>query len=124
WTITNPLRQQEVMSNLVSLTELEDLKYFSGETIYRSKVRLDSSVKSYQKVQLDLGRVCELAEVRINGRSVGVKMWSPYQFDITPYLDTDTLHIEVSVTNSKANEYVREFVDSGLIGPVTLKYYS
>ncbi|HWJ78755.1 MAG TPA: glycosyl hydrolase [Niallia sp.] len=124
WTITNPLRQQEVISNLVSLTELEDLKYFSGETIYRSKVRLDSSVKSYQKVQLNLGRVCELAEVRINGKSVGVKMWSPYQFDITPYLDTDTLHIEVSVTNSKANEYVRELVDSGLIGPVTLKYYS
>jgi len=33
------------------------------------------------------------------------------------------LDIEVIVTNSKANEYAKELVKSGLIGPVRLKFY-
>lgn len=124
WTITNPFRQKEVIKNLVSLTEYEDLKYFSGESIYQSKVILDASMKSYKKVQLDLGKVCEIAELRINGERIGIKMWSPYHFDITSYLKTNILNIEVIVINSKANEYAKELVSSGLIGPVTLKLYS
>lgn len=123
WTMTNPFRQKEVIKKLVSLTEYEDLKYFSGKTIYQSKVTLDASKRKYKKAQLDLGEVCELAELRINGETVGVKMWSPYHFDITPYINTDTLDIEVIVTNSKANEYAKELVKSGLIGPVRLKFY-
>jgi hypothetical protein len=120
WTITNPLRHNERIQKLVSLTMFEDMKYFSGETVYQSKVTLDSR---YQKAELDLGEVCELAEVIINGENAGVKLWSPYVFDVTSYLDNNILNLDVIVTNSKANEYAKEIVKSGLIGPVTLKLY-
>jgi hypothetical protein len=122
WTIKNPLRQGESISKLVSLTEWEDMKYFSGETIYKTSLALDS-INNYQRIELDLGDVCELAEVTVNGKNAGVKMWSPYVFDLTPYMDEDYLNLEVVVTNSKANEYAKEPVKSGLIGPVTLKLY-
>ncbi|WP_160720741.1 glycosyl hydrolase [Bacillus sp. USDA818B3_A] len=123
WTITNPFRDNESINDLVSLTEFKDMMYFSGESIYRSKVILNS-IKGYQRVELDLGEVCELAELKINGKRAGVKLWSPYLFDITPFIDTDVLNLEIIVTNSKANEYVKESVKSGLIGPVTLKLFS
>lgn len=123
WGFTNPFSHDEPINKLVSLTEFEEMKYFSGETIYRSKMAVDS-LKSYQKVELDLGEVCELAEVTVNGKNAGVKMWSPYVFDLTPYSETDHLNLEVTVTNSKANEYAKEPIKSGLIGPVTLKLYS
>jgi hypothetical protein len=122
WTITNPIRQDEPIKKLVSLTEFEDMKYFSGETIYRANLALDS-INIYKKAEIDLGEVCELAELRVNGKNAGVKMWSPYVFDIIPYSESDHLHLEVIVTNSKANEYAKEHVKSGLIGPVTLKFY-
>jgi hypothetical protein len=122
WTITNPFRDNEPIEKLVPLTEFDDMKYFSGESIYQTIVTLDS-IDRYKKAELDLGEVCELAEVIVNGKSAGAKLWSPYLFNITPNLDTDTLNIEVIVTNSKANEYAKEPVKSGLIGPVTLKLY-
>ena len=75
-------------------------------------------------MELDLGEVCELAELKINGKRAGVKLWSPYLFDITPFIDSDVLKIEIIVTNSKANEYAKELVKSGLIGPVTLNLFS
>jgi len=122
WTITNPFRDNFPTGKLVPLSEFDDMKYFSGESIYQTIVTLDSK-KSFKKAVLDLGEVCELAEVIVNGKSAGAKLWSPYLFDITPNFDTSTLNIEVIVTNSKANEYAKEPIKSGLIGPVTLKLY-
>ncbi|WP_251551466.1 glycosylhydrolase-like jelly roll fold domain-containing protein [Neobacillus muris] len=123
WILTNPFWHGEPLETLVSLTELEEMKYFSGESIYESNVTVDS-INEYKKAELDLGEVCELAELNVNGKNAGVKMWSPYLFDITPYMDADQLSIKVTVTNSKANEYAKESVKSGLIGPVTLKLYT
>ncbi|WP_042462356.1 glycosyl hydrolase [Neobacillus dielmonensis] len=122
WTVTNPFCHEKPLEDLVSLTKFEEMKYFSGQSIYESNVTVDS-IKEYKKAELDLGEVCELAELIVNGKTAGVKMWSPYLFDITPYIENEHLSIKLIVTNSKANEYANESVKSGLIGPVTLKLY-
>ncbi len=98
---------------------------------------------------LDLGRVCESARVKINGRDVGV-LWSvPFRMEVGEYLRDGENTLEVEVTNLMANRvadmyrrkvpqkeyYYTRFVniiykpfdasgwepmESGLLGPVRL----
>lgn len=94
---------------------------------------------------LDLGEVCYSAEVRLNGKKVGLRLWKPYVFDLSPALRPGRNHLEVRVVNTLANAinadgiwetwqqfpfecyyerrqrgYEVESLPSGLYGPVTL----
>jgi hypothetical protein len=78
---------------------------------------------------LDLGRVRGTAEVIVNGRSAGVRVCSPYTFDVTESLREGGNDIEVLVFGTLA-PYLdavspTHFVfpgqrESGLIGPIRL----
>ncbi|MGO4374986.1 hypothetical protein AB4Z21_30390, partial [Paenibacillus sp. MCAF20] len=72
------------------------------------------------EVKLDLGEAPELARLWVNGREAGVRMWSPYLFDIGDFLRPGTNVLKVTVTNSLANLYDGKSYASGLIGPVQL----
>jgi hypothetical protein len=98
--------------------------------------------------QLDLGRVCQSARVRLNGRELGTLITPPFRVVAGPLKPTGNL-LEVEVTNTSANR-IRDLdrrgvawqvfhdinfvnldykkfdasdwpdADSGLLGPVTL----
>ena len=51
---------------------------------------------------LDLGRVRTAAEVWVNGAPAGVRIWSPYRFDITALVRTGENGIEVLILNTLA----------------------
>ena len=54
--------------------------------------------------KLDLGKVCESARVRLNGRELGVRVLAPYVFDVPAGLFKATgNHLVVEVTNLGAN---------------------
>ncbi|MCS3732324.1 glycosyl hydrolase [Mucilaginibacter dorajii] len=112
------------------------LQYRSGAGIYTSTFKLP--LKTGKKYVLDLGAVCFTAEIMINGKPAGKRLWAPYQLDITSFLKTGNNKIEVRITPTSRNEFIGEamkgnskyaqykgqektLMPAGLVGPVTIK---
>jgi len=79
----------------------EAVKKFSGKAIYRI---------SFQKPEaeadgwlLDLGRVCESAQVRLNGKDMGTLISTPYHIMIDQELLQENNVLEIKVSNLMAN---------------------
>ena len=78
---------------------------------------------------LDLGYVGETAEVEINGKPVGTKISPPYRFNITGFTKPGENAVRVTVSNNLAyrlKDYYSRYLlmdKSGIIGPVSIKYY-
>ncbi len=90
---------------------------FSGLMEYTKTFRME---KVGIPVQLDLGKVCHAAEVWVNGKSVGARLWGPYVFDVSDALRSGENEIRVRVANLINNSY-GDTQESGLFGPVIFK---
>jgi hypothetical protein len=94
------------LTRLESWTEHENegVKYFSGTASYtRSILATKSWLRPGTKLILDLGEVRDIAEVSVNGQSLGILWKAPYQVDITQALKPGTNQLVVSVTNQWTN---------------------
>jgi hypothetical protein len=107
-------------------SEIDGLKAYSGGALYRKTISIaPDDIKN--KVEIDLGDVVSSAELRVNGKSAGIRLSPPWKFDITPFAQSGDNKVEVIVYNTLANNYTtiptryRGAITSGLIGPVTLK---
>jgi hypothetical protein len=132
------------LDRLSSWTQSRDpgVKYFSGTATYDKTVTLpDNWLQANSQIQLDLGEVKCLAEILINGRSLGVHWKSPFRIEITAALQTGLNRIQIRVTNLWPNRLIGDkqpetqpiafasfdpftvdstLLPSGLLGPVTL----
>ena len=140
WNLT--LRQPKLDSTwtatLDSLQDFKDMKdssfvNFMGTINYTATVKLDG--KNLPKY-MDLGKVADICELKINGRTVGTKWFGERIYNISPYVKAGENTIEVKVTTLmgnymqtlKDNLTVQRFVlrrnqpyvSAGLIGPVKL----
>jgi hypothetical protein len=133
---------------LVSWTKREEsgIKFYSGTAVYRTTFELPKNqqpVDSTTHLQLDLGSVRELAEVKVNGRSCGIVWSPPFQVAISDAVRTGENHLEIEVVNFWPNRIIgdaalppeerltrtnireltqdTELMVSGLLGPVTLQ---
>lgn len=88
---------------------------FSGTVTYRTKLEVPEA----DEVWLDLGKVGDIAEVLVDGATVGTRMWAPYRIKLDG-VDAGTHTVEVRVTNSMANAYEGMQMPSGLMGPVSV----
>jgi len=79
-----------------------NIKYFSGTATYCKELRLDA-LRPGQRYVLDLGAVCEMAAVKVNGKSLGVAWYPPFVMDITSALKSGANRLEIRVTNTWAN---------------------
>jgi hypothetical protein len=104
------------------------LDYYSGGLKYIRHVQLNDVKKTHETL-LDLGNVRTSAEVKVNGRSVGVRLARPFVFNLSEAVRAGDNEIEVVVLNTLANfmsagpskyAYKGQTV-SGLLGPVTLR---
>lgn len=110
---------------------------FSGKMTYRKTFVLDEKKsRKEERTILDLGEVFEIAEVSINGKTVGFRFTPPYRFDITEVLCLGENLLEVTVYNNTVNQKGGGFMGlsyenfnaspvfvmepSGLLGPVTI----
>ncbi|MFR4025870.1 MAG: glycosylhydrolase-like jelly roll fold domain-containing protein [Alistipes indistinctus] len=59
-----------------------------------------------RRVVLDLGTVRNLAEVKINGHKAGLLWASPFQLEISDFLQPGTNRIEIAVTNLWVNRLI------------------
>jgi hypothetical protein len=80
------------------------VKYFSGTATYATTLRVpQASLRPGARLLLDLGRVGDLAEVTVNGRSLGVEWTAPYRVDVTDALRAGENRLEIRVTNEWTN---------------------
>jgi alpha-L-rhamnosidase len=131
------------LTALGSLSEQTDpaVKYFSGIATYTKSIALPASTRQGAPLVLDLGKVGDLAEVRVNGKLIGTAWHAPYRLDIGDAVKPGRNQIEIRIANLWVNRLVGDaqpnakkvtytsmptyrtdapLRPSGLIGPVTL----
>lgn len=117
------------------------IKYFSGIASYHNTLDLPNDWQSGQPLWLDLGEVRDLAEVLVNGESVGITWRAPHRLDISQAVKAGTNTLTIKVANLWVNRLIGDqqegvepitFTDaktyyanaplrtSGLLGPVKL----
>ena len=141
---------------LISWTQRpeEGIKYYSGTATYRKTFDLSDAAGTAaetghksKELFLDLGNVKEVAEVRLNGKKLGILWCNPWRVDITKVVKPTGNVLEVDVVNLWANRVIGDLnkpkeerltkthdafrfdmltktttpIDSGLLGPVTLQ---
>ncbi len=103
---------------LNTLIDLKDhleknIKYFSGTALYTTSFEYNPSKKT--DYFIDLGDVHQFARVFINGQNLGVKMWSPYRYNVSNLLLNGQNTLEIEVTNLWPNRLIgdeREYEDT------------
>ncbi len=119
------------------------IKYYSGTATYTKTFDLPAATfKPKSRLWLDLGNVHELAEVRLNGESLGVAWTPPFRVEITSAVKPAGNLLEVEVVNFWPNRIIGDqslpraerltrtnirkltkdtpLMESGLLGPVYL----
>jgi hypothetical protein len=116
------------------------IKYFSGVATYTRKIDVPiSALTSGAHIELDLGKVHEIAEVIVNGKTEGIAWKPPYRVDITDAVKAGENTLSIKVVNLWPNRLIGDqqpgmkkvafapnstykandpLLPSGLIGPV------
>jgi hypothetical protein len=135
--------ESAVFHQLVSWTQRPEsgIKYFSGTATYRKTFDLPETLRQAgQRLTLDLGDVKNLAEVRLNGKSLGVLWALPFRVDVTDAIKPAGNSLEIEVVNFWPNRIIGDqflapdkrftrtnirkltkdtpLMESGLLGPV------
>ena len=77
------------------------LTFYSGEAFYEQEFDLDPRLTG-TRVMLDLGEVGLTAEVWLNGRKVGTRLWEPFELEVTGHLRAGRNRLRIAVTNADA----------------------
>ena len=118
------------------------VKYFSGTGTYTKTISVNPDwLKPGGKIWIDLGSVKNLADVSVNGKSLGVVWHAPYRVDATAALKPGSNEVTIKVIDAWVNRLIGDqqpnatkytFADitpykadspltpSGLLGPVTV----
>jgi len=97
----------------VTFEKLEDwskrpedgIKYYSGAATYRTTFQ-SKIENSRAKIYLDLGKVAVMAEVRLNGKDLGILWKPPYRMDVTDAIKDGENMLEVKVVNLWINRQI------------------
>lgn len=136
---------QTTLQTLTAWNENSDqgIKYFSGTGTYSRKIEAPADwIKSGTNLWLDLGNVKNLAEVIVNGKSLGVVWHPPFRINLTGAVKQGENSLEIRVTNLWVNRLIGDqqpgvekkityttmifyradspLMPSGLLGPVRI----
>jgi hypothetical protein len=109
------------VDNLASWTDNSDpgVKYFSGAGTYTKSIEAEAGwFKKGAHVWLDLGDVKNLAEVTVNGKSLGVVWHWPYRVDVTTALKPGANTVSIKVINAWVNRLIGD-QQPGVTTPIT-----
>ncbi|MBR5715076.1 MAG: hypothetical protein IKX59_00680 [Bacteroidales bacterium] len=134
---------EATFETLTSWSEHKDagIRYFSGTASYQTTVHV-ASLSDQTRQMLQLGKVRNLAEVKVNGTSAGIVWKEPFEVDVTGLLHEGNNSIEIEVTNLWVNRLIGDaqpncrkpvtytdaryyapdapLEESGLMGPVVI----
>ena len=112
---------QIVLDQLTSWSENTDpgVKYFSGTGSYTKTIQAPADwFKEGSQIWLDLGSVKNLAEVVVNGKSLGIVWKTPFRVNVTEALKQGGNALEVKVTNLWVNRLIGD-QQSGVKNKIT-----
>lgn len=98
------------------------LTFYSGEACYEKDFDLDPRLTG-TRVMLDLGAVGLTAEVWLNGRQVGTRLWEPFEIEVTGHLRAGRNRLRVAVTNADASRRGEASVERMIEGRFDLWRY-
>jgi hypothetical protein len=84
----------------------ETIRHFSGKAVYRTGFDLPSLDNRDSPLFLDLGKVHDLATVRLNGHTLGTLWLAPWRVDITDAVRPGRNELEIEVVNVWNNRLV------------------
>jgi len=98
----------------VTFEKLEDwskrpddgIRYYSGTAVYRTTFTLNSQPSTLNRLFFDLGRVAIMAEVRLNGRDLGILWKPPFRVEVTDALKPGENTLELHVVNLWINRQI------------------
>ena len=137
----------------VTFDKLEDwtqrpedgIRHYSGKAIYRNAFTVTEAVlrQSHLRFALDLGKVRDLATVRLNGQDLGTLWNAPWRVDISKVVRPGRNELEIEVINPWNNRLAGDanlapekrltflaaatvsknapLMSAGLLGPVTVQ---
>ena len=133
------------LATLMPLNEQEEagVRFYSGAMTYSKEFIVKGKIDRKATYQLHLGKVGDMATVRLNGQVLPTSWHAPYVVDITAALRKGRNQIEIEVINTWRNRIIgdrqpdckqritylghdhffdskSELMPSGLIGPVTI----
>ena len=104
-----------IFENLISWTEHPDknIKYYSGIAKYYKTFTLSKDyIKKGQRCILELGEVCDVAEISINGHKPVIVWEKPAEVDVTDMLKDGENTLEIGIANRWINRLIGdEFID-------------
>ena len=74
--------------------------FYSGTVVYRCEFEAETD---YAGLVLNLHDVRDSAEVTVNGKPAGKRLWAPYQFDIAEQSKPGKNTLEIAVRNNMTN---------------------
>jgi hypothetical protein len=121
----------------------DGIKHFSGKATYRRTFEVSVQRSPNTAMILDLGKVNDIAVVRVNGQELATLWMPPYRLDITAAVKKGANTLEVDVVNTWNNRLAGDaalplaqrhtfltmptvskdspLMPAGLIGPVTIQ---
>jgi hypothetical protein len=131
WQLTFPANsgapESVTLDQLLSWSTYNDpgVQRFSGTATYLKTFTLNSEVNpAKMRVDLDLGNVQVIAELKVNGKDMGILWKFPYQAEITDALKAGENTLEIKVTDLWINRMIGDEQlpdDSDRNGDGTLK---
>lgn len=84
------------------------IRYYSGIAVYRQRFDLPtaSDTGKNNRLYIDLGKVNNMARVRLNGHDLGVVWTAPWKVDITGIVQQKDNQLEISVANLWPNRLI------------------
>jgi hypothetical protein len=142
WGIKDGARQ---IDRLAPWTDSEEVpvKSFAGTATYTTTIELPEAALSDKTLSIDLGDAKEMAEVFLNGKSLGIVLTPPYRVSLGGAARPGKNELKVQVTKLWANRIIGDIthpeqgtftrtnmagafkagdtpLPSGLLGPVTI----
>lgn len=110
WQVLFPNKKKTVtFPRLINWAEHDDpmIRYYSGTACYSKSFDINTEqLTEGIKYILDLGKVEVVAEVILNGKSLGVLWKSPYEMDVTEDLLPGKNNLELRVANLWVNRLI------------------
>jgi hypothetical protein len=150
WTVSFQAERgapaQAMLETLMPWNENPDpgIKYFSGTGTYSKTIQVPAEwINQGSRLWLDLGNVKNLAEITVNGKSLGIVWKTPFRVNISEVLMQGENKLEIKVSNLWVNRLIGDLqagvvkkityttmpfyrvdsplLPSGLLGPVTIQ---
>ena len=106
-----------VFDRLTDWTQHSDpgIKYYSGTAVYKQTFDLPKT--GAKSLYLDLGRVSNMARVKLNGKDLGVVWTFPWRVDISDAVKQKGNKLEIEVVNLWPNRLIgdEQLPDDGIV---------